>query len=90
MAQVRRLSVEMPSKVKEYQEHLAERARISAQLKGEISKDVVQKFQHGNEFTDLLDKMQYVTVCRTSPNQESNCWLRPRLCNCGCMFMSRV
>jgi len=57
-AQVRRLSVEMSSKVQEYQDHLAERARISAQLKGEISKDLVQKFQHGNEFTNLLDKMQ--------------------------------
>jgi hypothetical protein len=57
-AQVRRLSVEMSSKVQEYQHHLAERARISAQLKGEITRDLAQKFQHGNAFTDLLDKMQ--------------------------------
>ena len=57
-AQVRRLSVEMSSKVREYQDHLAERARISTQLKGEISKDLAQKFKQGNEFTNLLDQMQ--------------------------------
>jgi chromosome segregation ATPase len=57
-AQVRRLSVEMSSKVKEYQDHLVERAKISAQLKGEISKEVAQKFEHGNPFKDLLEKMQ--------------------------------
>ncbi len=55
---VRRLSVEMSSKVKEYQDHLAERARILAQLKGEISKELAQKFQPRNEYTDLMDRMQ--------------------------------